>query len=198
VHAVRLEQQLERRLTVGGSRNRTVYVIIGVLALLLLIGSSVGGKSKSAAAPPKPVDNARAVLVAGGDGVDRTIVVAPCNAAAESVQDGSAPRPTANSVALQLPAAPAPRIVLVPDCVEKRSGAFTASKELPAAAFVLPVGSRTPGSPALKVAAQTQVLVPRGSRAAIVIVPPCTGSAAKQDVVLSPAAGIAIATAQPC
>ncbi|MGI8623817.1 MAG: hypothetical protein ACR2NB_10120 [Solirubrobacteraceae bacterium] len=201
MHAVRLEQQLERRLTVNGGPNRSVWVIIGGLLLVLLIGSDLGGKSKPAPPPPpKPLDNARAVLVAGGDGVARTIVVPPCNAPPVSApQDGSAAQSTPNGVTLRLSAAPAARVVLVPDCVKKSTGgAFKASGELPASAFVLPVGSQAPGSPALKVGAQTQVLVPGGSRAATVIVAPCTGAVAKKDVILSPGPGTSTAAAQPC
>lgn len=199
MHAVRLEQQLERRLTVGDGGNRSVWVILGGLLLLLLIGSAMGGKSKTKAPPPKPLDNARAVLVSGGDGIGRTIIVPGCNGpSVPPAKDGGPPRPTENGVALQLPAAPAGRLILVPDCVKKSPDAFKSSSELPSAAFVLPVGSQTPGSPPLKLGAQTEVLVPRGSRAETVIVPPCTGEGIKKDVVLSPGPGTTTGTAQRC
>lgn len=193
MHAVCLEQQLERRLTVGGSSgNRSVWIIIGALLFVFVIGSAVGGKSKSKPAPPKPLDNARAVLLPGGDGIDRTIVVPACNAPPDAAQ------PDDKAVVLQLTAGETARVVLVPDCIEKRDGAFEESGELPSAAFVLPVGSQSPRSPALKVVAETQVLVPHGSRATTVVVAPCTGVAAKKDVVLSPGEGATSDAAPPC
>jgi hypothetical protein len=187
-------------LTVHETRNRTVWIAIGVLALLLIIGSAAGGgKSKtSKPPPPPPLDNARAVIISGGDGSARTVVVSPCQAPVASTrQNVGKHRPTRNAVVFETPAQPAARIVLVPDCIKPDPGQ-TASGESPAAAFVLPVGSQKPSSPTLKVAAQTQVLVPRGSRATTVIVPPCTGAAVKRDVVLSPGPGTTVATAPAC
>lgn len=170
--------------------NRTIYATIVGLALVLIIGSAVGGgsKSKSAPAPPAPpINNARAVVIDGGD-VDRQVVVSPCHApTAITEQDVQQGRSTPNAVALDVPADAGPRVVLVPDCVKPPPKEGEAG--LPAAAFVLPAGSEAPGSRPLKVEARTQVLVPGDSRVERLIVPPCTGEAPKQDVVVSPAEG---------
>lgn len=178
-------------------RNRSIWIIIGGLLLVFVIGSAGGGKSKSTPPPPKPLDNARAVLLPGGDGVDRTLLVPPCGAPPPSAK-GSVRTPTPDAVTLQVAAGPAARVVLVPDCIAKRAGAFKANAVKSSAAFVLPVGSQSPRSPALKVGAQTQILVPRGSPAATLIVPPCTGAAPKRNLVLSPAPGATEASAQQC
>lgn len=187
--------------------NTTVYVTIGVLFVLLLLGGAAGSKPKPKPPAPKPLDNARAVLLAGGDGVTRTLVVPPCNAPVGSTErDVAAGRPPPNAVILELPAGSEPRAVLVPDCLEASAG-VTASGSLPAAAFVLPIGTRAAANPTLQVGAQTQIIVPAGSRAHTIIVPPCSGAASsqpvpnqrgRQDVVLSPNAGTDRATAPDC
>jgi len=191
--------------------NKTVYVTIGVLLLLLGVGSALGeivSKSQSAPPPPPPapLDNARAVLLAGDDGVTRTVVVAPCNTpVAATKREVAAGRPAPNAVTVELPADPEGRAVLVPDCLEASAGA-TASGSLPAAAFVLPIGTEAAENKVLQIGAQTQVIVPGGSPVRTVIVPPCSGTPAKpapgnrgeQDVVLSPASGTDTATAPEC
>lgn len=175
--------------------NRTIWLSIGGLALALIIGAAVagGGKSKSTPLPPPPLDDARAVLIAGADNTDRTLLVPPCNGPPGSARRNlAAGRPTSNSVVLRVPASLSARVVLVPDCVKGTSD------EAPAAAFVLPVGSQSPRSGALKLVAQTQVLVPRGSRAKTLIVPPCAGDVPKQDTILSPEAPTPVVTAPRC
>lgn len=186
--------------------NKTAYVTIGVLIFLLVVGVALAGKPKSKTTPPKPLSNARAVLVSGG-GVARTIVVSPCNTPVASTErEIAAGRPAPNAVTLGLPAGPDARAVLVPDCLKASAGA-TASGSLPAAAFVLPIGTRVAANTTLQIGAQTQILVPSGSRARTVIVPPCSAVPAKrpvpgrngrQDVVLSPGGGTDTATAPEC
>ncbi len=196
--------------------NRTPLVVMVGLVLVMVIGAvaadSLKGK-KGTTEPPGPLDNARAVLLPAGDGIDRTVVVPPCNTPPESTaNDVSAGRPAPNATMFQLSAADEGQAVLVPDCI-RGSTAVTAGGDLPAAAFVLPVGVRAAANQTLQVGAQSQVIVPAGSSARIVVVPPCTGArprpsgtpttpaaagATGSDVILDPREGTDVVTAPSC
>ena len=196
--------------------NRTPLAVMVGLVVVLVLGAvaaaSLKGK-KTTTEPPGPLDNARAVLLPAGDGVDRRVVVPPCRTPPETTaNDVAAGRPAPNAVMFQVSATGEAQAVLVPDCI-RGSTAVTATGDVPTAAFVLPVGVRAPANPTLQIGAQSQVIVPAGSSARTVVVPPCTGArprpsgtpttpaaagAPGADVVLDPRGGTDVVTAPSC
>lgn len=195
--------------------NRVPLAVMVGLVAVLVIGAVAADslKSKGTTEPPGPLDNARAVLLPAGDGIDRRVVVPPCNTPPESTaNDVAAGRPAPNAAMFQLPGAGEEQAVLVPDCI-RGSTAVTAGGDLPAAAFVLPVGVRAAANPTLQIGAQSQIILPAGSSARTVVVPPCTGArprpsgtpttpaaagATGSDVVLDPHEGTDVVTAPSC
>jgi hypothetical protein len=183
--------------------NRTVlWVICGIIVVFVLGGVVIGKKSepKKSTTPP---DSARAVVVPTDD-VSRTVVVSPCNTpASETVADAESGRPTPDSVRFELPQGSGARAVLIPHCNAK-TGAATASGDLPAAAFVLPVGTKVPSYKANSVGAQLQVLLPTETEVRTVVVPPCSGKQTtprrvQEDALVEPTEpGSKVATAPPC
>lgn len=195
--------------------NRVPLAVMVGLVAVLVIGAVAADslKSKGTTEPPGPLDNARAVLLPAGDGIDRRVVVPPCNTPPESTaNDVAAGRPAPNAAMFQLSGADEEQAVLVPDCI-RGSTAVTAGGDLPAAAFVLPVGVRAAANPTLQIGAQSQIILPAGSSARTVVVPPCTGArprpsgtpttpaaagATGSDVVLDPREGTDVVTAPSC
>ena len=195
--------------------NRTPLAVMVGLVAVLVIGAVVADslKGKSTTEPPGPLDNARAVLLPAGDGIDRRVVVPPCNTPPESTaNDVAAGRPVPNAALFRVSGTGEAQAVLVPDCI-RGSTAVTAGGDLPAAAFVLPVGVRAAANPTLQIGAQSQIIVPAGSSARTVVVPPCTGArprpsgtpttpaaggATGSDVVLDPREGTDVVTAPSC
>ncbi|MDQ3609849.1 MAG: hypothetical protein M3459_13280 [Actinomycetota bacterium] len=196
--------------------NRTPLAVMVGLVVVMVIGAvaadSLKGK-KTSTEPPVPVDNARAVLLPAGDGVDRRVVVPPCRTPPETTaNDLAAGRPVPNAAVFRLSGSGEAQAVLVPDCI-RGSTAVTAGGDLPAAAFVLPVGVRAATNPTLQIAAQSQIIVPAGSGARTVVVPPCTGARPRpsgtpttpaaagvpgSDVVLDPSGETDVVTAPSC
>jgi hypothetical protein len=158
--------------------NRTpLAVMVGLIAVMVIGAVAADSlKSESSTVPPEPLDNARAVLLQSGDGVARTVVVPPCRTPPETTaNDIAAGRPVPNAVLFRLSRSGAAQAVLVPECI-RGSTAVTAGGDLPAAAFVLPVGVRATANPTLQIGAQSQVIVPAGSSARAIVVPPCAGA----------------------
>jgi hypothetical protein len=175
--------------------NRTVlYVIAAIVAVFVIGGLVVGSKEKKTATPLPPA-NARAVVVPTDDAA-RTLVVAPCRAPiAQTVDDVRAGRSTPDTVRVEFPRGSGARAVLVPNCT-RQSGGVTSG--VPAAAFVLPVGTRSNRLQVPPMRASAQLLVPAGGRARMLVVAPCK-QAARQDAVLEPdERGSEVATAPDC
>ncbi|MEA2141909.1 MAG: hypothetical protein QOI64_339 [Solirubrobacteraceae bacterium] len=178
-----------------GAPNRTVLYVIGAIIALFVIGGLVVGSKEKKTTTPTPPANARAVVVPTDDAA-RTVVVAPCRApVADTADDARAGRSTPNTVRVQLPQASGDRAVLIPNCTRQSGGVTTG---LPAAAFVLPAGTRSNRLQIPPMRASAQLLVPSQGRARVVVVAPCT-SAARQDAVLEPdEPGSEVATAPKC
>lgn len=186
----------------AGTGNRTLFAILGAIALLFVLGGLVLGKKETSTEPPLPPGNARALVVPTDDAA-RTVVVAPCGTAVEDTAvDARANEATPNTIRFEFPRGGGDRAVLVPDCSPK-SGVSGAQSGLPAAAFVLPVGTRENRLQVPPLRAESQLLVPEEGDARTVVLGPCTGQlggeagppaparegGANQDAVLEPEEG---------
>ena len=194
-----------------GPRNRTLYWIIGTIIALFVIGGLAIGKKEPAkpGQPPAP-PNARAIVVPTDD-VARTIVVSPCQTNVEdTAQDAEDETSTPNTVRVELPKGSGDRAVFVPHCSPQSGGV---SSGRPAAAFILPMGSKSKTLQMPPLNAESQLLVQTESEARTVVVPPCTGQIGgeagrpspeieggrEQDVVLEPEEeGSELAVAPQC
>jgi hypothetical protein len=92
--------------------------------------------------------------------------------------------------------------LLVPHCQPTKSGATNAAGDIPSAAFVLGRRSRLTKDPDGKllsdgVAAGSQLILPDGSNASTIVVPPCIKKAAsnERDAVLKGDAAVAVGPA---
>src|SRR5213593_2762861 len=111
--------------------NRTVFYVMGVLAVLLVIVGTVADSSKKP--PPKSFlqgGSFRAVVVPADR--PRTVVVTPCNAPATGA---SIAMPGAT--AIRLPAGAGLRTVLVPKCAASTGTQLNGAANTASAAFVL-------------------------------------------------------------
>jgi hypothetical protein len=201
--AVEPQEDVHEEVPGAGASNRTLAIIIGVVLAIFVIGGIAVGKKKSETSkPPLPPGNARAVVVPTDDAA-RTVVVAPCNTdPKDTAKDAGSGRSTPNTVRVALPRGSGDRAVLVPDC-SPQAGVSGSASGIPAAAFVLPVGTKENSLQVPPLRAESQALVPAGGKARIVVVSPCTGQlggeagkpapsregGANQDAVLEPEAG---------
>lgn len=198
----------------AGAPNRTLFVIMAVVAVLFIAaGIAIGKKQEeSMPKPGPPPGNARALVVPTED-ADRTVVVAPCNTdvedtARETREDESVP----NTLRFVFPKGGGDRAVLVPDCSPK-AGVSAGNSGVPAAAFVLPVGTRENSLQMPPVRGESQLVVPQRSEAKTIVLAPCSGvqggeagkpvpakeGGQNQDAVLEPEAGQGgIVTAPQC
>lgn len=202
---------MEQTAVTGRNETRVPIIASAALIALLVIGAlATESTTTTVVTTVGPPNNARAVVVPTNDGVARTVVVPPCNTPViQTLRNAAKRKATPNTVALVLSAGPSARAVIVPDCL-KASGAVTATGGLPSAAFVLPVGVKGDGIPTLQLGARSQVIVPAGSPAKVLVVPPCTGrvgpkkpapssgASEGQDVVLSPRKGSDTVAAPAC
>src|SRR3954451_7986248 len=168
-------------------RNRIAFIVGGVLIVLFAIGMvAFGGKKKStpAAVPP---ESARVLSVPANRA--RTVVIPPCNTPVEqTTRNAASGQPTPGATTLRFPAGSGTRYVLIPHC---QTDAVTSNPgNIPSAAYALASGERPPegqgGSlSAGAFTARTQLILPNGSTATTVVVPPCKEkTAGKRDVVL--------------
>jgi hypothetical protein len=178
--------------------NRTaVSVIVAMIAAFVVGGLAVGTKKKSASA--KIQAGVRAVIVPTAD-TPRRVVVGPCEAPARlTVRNVAAGRPTPGATTVELPRSPGTRAVVVPGC---RAG-LGPGANLASAVFVPKPGALTGTSPGGR--PQSRVLVPTGSEATTIVVPPCgpattAGKATKRPDVALPAraGGDGAVSAPPC
>ena len=151
------------------------YVIMGLLALLLVVGliAFESTKKKTTVEP-----GVRTVVLPPSPAA-RTIVIAPCDApleqTARNVVAGTA---TPGATALKLPPIPGPRTVVIPGC-QPMTGI---GANLPSAALI-PSGRRTirPAKPAPPMTgvlgdpdlAQTRVLLPTSTTEQTLVLAPC-------------------------
>jgi len=174
-------------------KNRTVWVIIGLLIVVFVIVGVVAGggkKSKSKGATIAPV-SARAVVLPANQ--TRTVVVPPCNTpVSATARNAARGRPTPGATTVELPRASGVHTLLVPHCQPSKSGSTNADGSIPSAAFVL--GDTKPPTKdgegriaADGVIAAAALILPDGSDTSTIVVPPCTKKAAgkERDSVLS-------------
>jgi hypothetical protein len=187
----------------AGAPNRTLFWIMAIVAVLFIaIGVATGKKKeKMMEKPPLPA-NARA-LVLPSDDAARTVVIAPCGTdPKDTANDAREDKTTPNSIRLTFPRGGGDRAMLVPDCSPK-AGVSGSNSGLPAATFVLPVGTKENRLEVPPLRAESQALVPQGGKARTVVISPCTGQlggeagkpapsregGANQDAVLEPEEG---------
>ena len=190
------------RRTFQGTR---VPAIVGATLAVVLGGGAIAIKALKGG---KPADRTtRAVIVPTADRA-RTVVIPPCGTGVPVTAGNAASQMrTLGATTIQLPHAPGVRVVVVPRCSAGKGKSGT----VPSAAFVLKAGSPVvPPKPAGGTVGSTsgvlsQLIVPTGSDARLIVVPQCTRSATPRtagngrQVVLTPRAdhpGTAIAP--PC
>lgn len=189
----------------AGAPNRTLFIIMAAVAVLFALAAITLGKTKEEKMPPPPFPpgNARA-LVMPTDDAPRTVVVAPCGTdPQETARDAREDRSTPNTVRFEFPKGGGDRALLVPDCSPQSGSSSAAAGKTPAAAFVLPVGTRENRLQSPLLRSESQLLVPKEGKAKTVVLGPCTGQlggvagkeaaaregGAQQDAVLEPEAG---------
>lgn len=200
--------------TRADASNRTLVVIMAVVALLFIVGGLAIGKKKEEMMmqPTLPPANARALIVPTEDRA-RTVVVAPCGTdAADTARNQRKDRATPNTIRFDLPRGSGDRAVLVPDC-SPQAGVSASASGIPSAAFILPVGTRENSLQIPPLRAESQLIVPQGGKARTVVLGPCSGlqggeagkpvpaktGGQSQDAVLEPEAGQGtVVTAAQC
>ena len=159
----------------AGAPNRTVFVIMAVVALLFIAaGLAMSPKTPPSGPPPLPPGNARALVVPTED-ADRTVVVAPCGTDVEDTARGTREgKAVPNTLRFVFPKGGGDRAVLVPDC-SPNAGVSAANTGLPTAAFVLPVGTRENSLQVPPLRGESQLVVPQQSKARTIVLAPCSG-----------------------
>jgi hypothetical protein len=184
---------------------RTPLIVMAALAAALIIGAVVADALKG---PPTANQGTRAVLVSTADR-SRGVVVPPCNTGVQITPANAGRQATTfGATVVAFPRAPVMRVVLVPRCSQMGGVGSSGTVNLPSAAFVLRIGSRIAagkGSKGKSPSASdvhSQIIVPPGSAARTVVVPPCrpqSGSGKGNAVVVTPPpAGSGTALAPRC
>jgi hypothetical protein len=168
-------------------QNKVPWVVGGILIVVLGIGVIAFGGKKKKSGPKVPPENARALSLPTSRA--RTVVVAPCNTPVDQTASHAARgESTPGATTLQVPAGSGVRYVLVPHC--GAAGVTSNPGNIPSAAYVLAAGERPPEGQGGSLSAggftaRTQLILPNGSTATTVVVPPCKEkTAGKRDVVL--------------
>jgi hypothetical protein len=182
--------------------NRVPWIVGGVLLAGFLIGGLLAGGEEVPPPPPvpNPPESARALSV--NTNRERLLVVSPCGEpvqeTARQAREGRAPT---GATRVLLPEAGGDRTILVPHCQDERG--VTASGTA-SAAVVAASGRQLPeveggGLSAGPLAAKSQVILPGGSSASIVVIPPCEPPVATQgrDAIL-PLTSEQVVTAPSC
>jgi hypothetical protein len=161
---------------------------------VILIGGLVTGGEEAPPVPlvPNPPENARALTVPTDRA--RTIVVWPCGQPLRATpQQVRERRPPAGATVVELPATGGDRTLLVPHC-QSKDGVSAAGKA--SGAIVAASNKHLPevqggGLSAGTLVAKSQVIMPAGSAAEVVVITPCrTPDAAEgRDAVLPADAG---------
>jgi hypothetical protein len=190
-------------------RNRTVFIVIVGLIIVLVAGYAIAKSTSSSSSPSAVEPGTRAVVVPTADAA-RTVVVAPCGTGANVLSsNATAVMDTTGAISLQLPQGYGNRVVLIPKCSGGQGGAAGAT-ELPSAAFVTHPGTRLPsiGSPShstspqagAPTSAQFVLTVPSGSAIRTIVLGPCQKArpSGPSQQVLSAAGGSSTAVAPAC
>jgi hypothetical protein len=175
-------------------RNKVPWIVGGVLIVVLALGVLVFGKKEKPKSPASQPESARVVVIPALR--SRTVVVPPCNTpVSATARNAARNQPTPGATTVELPQGRGVRTLLVPHCQVKTTSTTTGGN-VPSAAFVLGGNGRLPKTQegaliADGVVAKSQVILPDGSSAAIVVVPACTKKFASKgrDVVVSTAKG---------
>lgn len=184
--------------------NRLVYAVMAGLAFVFILGSIVA--SSMSEKTPVGDEGFRALVLPPGD-IDRTVVVPPCaTGRTVTARNVAAQVQTPGATVARLPGDILSRTLLIPRCSASTSAAGAKKVALlPSSLFVLASGALTAvgteGIAAEKkkkekkkgetgsIEPVSQLIVPSGSEARTVVVPPCTGEGRKGRVtVLSPSA----------
>ena len=177
----------------GGTR--VVWYVMAALLVLLGGGAIAVGKKKGAGSAGM---GGRAVLVPTTDRA-RTVVVPPC-ATGEAVTSLTANKQigVTGSTRVTIPQGPGTRIVVVPRCPARSGGS------LPSSAFVVEPGARVPvkgdkntHNPVLQ-DLRSEVIVPQGSAATMIVVPACSAKSTKGSSAVIGQGSSATAVAPPC
>jgi hypothetical protein len=156
--------------------NRVPWIVGGILLAGFLIGGLLAGGEEVPPPPPvpNPPESARALSVTTNR--ERLVVVSPCGApvreTARQAREGEAPT---GATRVLLPEAGGDRTIFVPHCQEERG--VTASGTA-SGAVVAASGKQLPevqggGLSAGPLVAKSQVILPGGSAASIVVIAPC-------------------------
>jgi hypothetical protein len=156
--------------------NRIPWIVGGVLVIGFAIGAIVAGKEEVPPPPPvpNPPESARALSVQTNR--TRLVVVSPCGApVAETARLAREDRAPVGATRVELPEAAGDRTVLVPHCQTDTgvTASGTASGAMVAASGRQLTEVQGGGLAAGPLAAKSQVILPGGSSASIVVIPPC-------------------------
>ena len=185
-------------------RNRVPWIVGAVLIVVLAVGALLSSGSKKAMSPASQPESARAVVLPARRA--RTVVVPPCNTAVRTTASNAARgQAIPGATEVELPAGRGVHTLMVPHC-QPQTGATNAAGNIPSAAFVLGGNARLPKTRdgALisdGVVAKSELILPDGSSASTVVVPPCAKKFANKgrDFVISAAKGnSALAIAPSC
>jgi hypothetical protein len=162
----------------GTSPHTNVPVVIAVVLIVVLGlgGILAGSKKKSSKAGSAPVGTRAVIVPARARAL--TFAIPPCGTGQKLTPAQAQEQLRVKGAAVfQLPAGTTPRTVEIPPC-------GTQAGTPPAAAFV-----RSGKLGAGKAGTQLQLVVPNGSAATAVVVPPCAQKAKRGAAVLAPPAG---------
>ena len=160
----------------GGPNRTLLWIMLSVAALFIVGGLAIGKKKEESTPKPSPIPpgNARALVVPSDDAA-RTVVIAPCGTDPEvTARDAREDKETPNTVRFRFPREGGDRALMVPDCTPV-AGVSGGEKGIPAAAFILPVGTKERLLQIPPIRAESQAIVPAGSDAKTIIIGPCTG-----------------------
>ncbi|MDQ3849678.1 MAG: hypothetical protein M3296_03570 [Actinomycetota bacterium] len=179
-----------RRIYHGNTR--VPWVVMGVLIFLFVLGGIVVGTKKTGSPDP----GVRAVIVPTANQA-RTVVIPPCDTGVPITDRNAAAQvETPGATVVGLPKSTVTRSVLVPQCASALE--LPPGQRPPSEAVVLAPGA-TPKTrkDKVKVAAESQVIVPNDSDARTVVVPACTTGKGGEDRVLRARAGRSRAVIAP-
>ena len=183
--------------------NRVPWIVGGVLVAAFAIGAIVlGGEEVPPPPPPvpNPPENSRALSLQTNR--TRLLVVSPCGQpVAETARQAREGRAPVGATRVELPEAAGDRTVLVPHCQTEGgvTASGTASGAMVAASGRQLTEAQGGGLLSGPLVAKSQVILPGGSSAAIVVIPPCRTPDATQgrDAIL-PVEETEVAIAPSC
>jgi hypothetical protein len=183
--------------------NRVPWIVGGALVAVLAIGAIVAGGEEVPPPPPpvpNPPENSRALSLQTNR--TRLLVVSPCGQpVAETARQAREGRAPVGATRVELPEAAGDRTVLVPHCQTEGgvTASGTASGAMVAASGRQLTEAQGGGLLSGPLVAKSQVILPGGSSASIVVIPPCrTPDATEGRDVILPVEESEVATAPSC